>query len=270
VAKYYSQVEYLDFNETFAPVARPESIHILLAYVTYHCFKLYQMNVKSSFLNEPIKEEVYVEQPPGFEDEEYPNRVYKLYKALYGLKQAPRAWYECLRDFLIDNGFRIRKTDSTLFIRRVDKDLFICQIYVDDIIFSSTNKSFCEEFSKVMTDRFDSTNKSFCDEFSKIMTDKFEMSMMCELKLFIGFQIKQLEDGMFISQTKYTHDLLKKFGMNKVKPIKILMGTNGYLDLDMGGKSIDQKIYHSMVDSLIYLCASRHDIMLSVCMCARF
>jgi hypothetical protein len=102
------------------------------------------------------------------------------------------------------------------------------------------------------------------------MTDRFEMSMMGELKYFFGFQIKQLEGGTFISQTKYTHDLLKKFGMYKAKPIKTLMGTNGHLDLDMGSKSVDQKVYHSMIGSLLYLCASRPDIMLSVCMCVRF
>jgi hypothetical protein len=117
---------------------------------------------------------------------------------------------------------------------------------------------------------FGSTNKSFCDEFSKIMTDRFEMSMMEELKYFLGFQIKQLEDDTFISQTKYTHDLLKKFGMDKAKSIKNLMGTNGHLDLDMDDKSIDQKVYNFMIDSFLYLCASRLDIMLSVCMCARF
>jgi hypothetical protein len=107
VAKGYSQLEGLDFGETYALVAWLESIRILLAYATYHDFKLYQMDVKSAFLNGPIKEEVYVEQPPGFEDSEYPNYVYKLSKALYGLKQAPRAWYEYLRDFLITNGFNV-------------------------------------------------------------------------------------------------------------------------------------------------------------------
>jgi hypothetical protein len=131
------------------------------------------------------------------------------------------------------------------------KDLFVWEIYVDDIIFGSTNASFCEEFSKIMTDRF-------------------EMSMMGELKYFLGFQIKQLEDEAFISQTKYTHDLLKKFGMDKAKPIKTPMGTNGHLDLDMGGKLVDLKVYRSMIGSLFYLCESRPDIMLSVCMCARF
>jgi hypothetical protein len=244
VAKGYSQVEGLDVDETYAPVARLESIRILLAYATYHGFKLYQMDV-----NGPIKEEVYVEQPPGFEDNEYHNHVYKLSKVLCGLKQAPRASYECLRDFLITNGFKVGKADSTLFIKTIAKDLFICQIYVDDIIFGSTNKSSCEEFSR-------------------IMIHKFEMSMMGELKYFIGFQIKQLQEGTFISQTKYIQDILNKFGMKNGKPNKTPMGTNGHLDLDTGGTSIDKN--RSMIGSLLYLCASRSDIMLSVCMCARF
>jgi hypothetical protein len=129
--------------------------------------------------------------------------------------------------------------------------LFVCQIYVDDTIFGSTNKSTCEEFSR-------------------IMIQKIEMYMMEELKYFLGFQVKQLQDGTFISQTKYIQDILNKFGMKDAKPIKTPMGTNGHLDLDTGGKSIDQKVYRSMIGSLLYLCASRPDIMLSVCMCARF
>ena len=104
------------------------------------------MDVKSTFLNGPIKEEVYVEQPPGFEDDRYPNHVFKLSKALYGLKQAPRAWYECLRDFLITIAFKVGKADPTLFTKTCDGDLFVCQIYVDDIIFGSTNQKSCEEF----------------------------------------------------------------------------------------------------------------------------
>jgi hypothetical protein len=241
----------LDFEEIFAPVARLESILLLLAYATHHDFKLYQMDVKSVFLNGLIKEEVYVEQPPGFEDQEYPSHVYKLHKVLYVLKQTPRAWYECRWDFLTQNGFKIGKADSIFFTRKVDKNLLICQIYVDDIIFGSTNQS-------------------FCDEFSKIMTNRFEMSMMGELKFFLGFQIKQLEHGTFLSQIKYTQDILKKFDMDKTKTIKTLMGTNGHLDLNMGGKLVDQKVYRSIISSLLYLYASRPDIMLSVCMCARF
>jgi hypothetical protein len=202
-------------------------------------------------LNRPIKDEVYVEQPPSFEDEEYSNHIYKLHKALYVLKQALRAWYEYLRDFLIENSFRIGKADSTLFTRKMGKDLFVCQIYNDDIIFGSINVLFCEKFSKIMIDRF-------------------EVSMMGELKYFLSFQIKQLEDDTFISQTKYTFDLLKKYGMDKAKPIKILLGINGHLDLNMGGKSVDQNVYHFMIGSLFYLCASMPNIIISVCMCLRF
>jgi hypothetical protein len=132
----------------------------------------------------------------------------------------------------------IGKTDSTLFTKKMGKDLFVCQIYVDDIIFGSTNKS-------------------FYDEISKIMTDIFEMSMMEILTFFLRFQIKQSKEETFISQTKYTRDILKKFGMDKVKPIKTSLGTNSYLNLDLGGTSIDQKIYRSMIGSLLYLCASR-------------
>jgi hypothetical protein len=156
-----------------------------------------------------------VEQPPGFEDERYPDHVCKLSKALYGLKQAPRAWYECLRDFLIANAFKVGKADPTLFTKTCDGDLFVCQIYVDDIIFGSTNKKSCEEFSRVMT-------------------QKFEMSMMGELNYFLGFQVKQLKDGTFISQTKYTQDLLKRFGMKDAKPAKTPMGTDGHTDLNKG------------------------------------
>jgi hypothetical protein len=194
VAKGYAQVAGLDFEETFASVARLESIQILLAYAAHHSFRLFQMDVKIAFLNGPIKEEVYVELPPGFEDDRYPNHVYKLSKALYGLKQAPRAWYECLRDFLISNAFKVGKANPTLFTKTCNGDLFVCQIYVDGIIFGSTNQMSCEEYSRVMA-------------------QKFEISMMGELTYFLGFQVKQLKDGTFISQTKYTQDLLKRFGM---------------------------------------------------------
>jgi hypothetical protein len=230
VAKGYAQVTGLDFKETFAPVARLESICILLAYVAHHSFKLFQMDVKSAFLNGLIKEEVYVEQPPGFEDDMYPDHVYRLSKALYGLKQAPRAWYECLRDFLISNAFKVGKADPTLFAKTCNGDLFICQIYVDDIIVGSTNQKSCEEFSRVMM-------------------QKFEMSMMGELNYFLVFQLKQLKEGTFISQTKYTQDLLKRFGMKDAKTAKTPMGMEGHLDLKKGGKSIDQKAYWSMCNT---------------------
>jgi hypothetical protein len=144
--------------------------------------------------------------------------------SLRHFKQAPRAWYECLRDFLIANAFKVGKADPTLFTKTCDGDLFVCQIYVDDIIFGSTNQKSCEEFSRVMM-------------------QKFEMSMMGKLNYFLGFQVKQLKEGTFISQKKYTQDLLKRFGMKDAKPTKTPMGTDGHLDLNKGGKSFDQKAY---------------------------
>jgi hypothetical protein len=129
VAKGYSLVKGLDFKEFFALVGSLESIHILLTYVTQHDFKLYQMDVKSAFMNGSIKEEVYAEQPSSFKSEGYPNHIYKLYKTFDEFKQAPRALYECLRDFLIDNGFRIGKTDSTLFTRKMGNDLFVPNLF---------------------------------------------------------------------------------------------------------------------------------------------
>ena len=142
VGQGFTQIEDLDFGETYAPLARLESICILLAYAAHHDFKLYQMDVKSAFLNGPLSELVYVEQPPGFEDPKYPNHIYKLDKALYGVKQAPRAWYDCLKDLLLKQGFEIGKADATLFTLKVNNDIFVCQIYVDDIIFGSTNVAF--------------------------------------------------------------------------------------------------------------------------------
>ncbi|KAK1667120.1 hypothetical protein QYE76_055279 [Lolium multiflorum] len=224
VAQGFSQFEGIDFGETYAPVARLESIRILLAYASHHNFKLQQMDVKSAFLNGPLHEEVYVKQPPGFEDLNFPNHVYKLDKALYGLKQAPRAWYEHLKELLVDRGFDVGLIDPTLFTKRVNGELFVCQLYVDDIIFGSTNKA-------------------FNDEFSKLMTDRFEMSMMGEMKFFLGFEIKQLREGTFINQAKYLQDMLKRFKMTELKGVATPMVTKCHLALDPNGKEVDQKIY---------------------------
>ena len=251
VAKGYNQEEGIDYEETYAPVARLEAIRMLLAYASIMNFKLYQMDVKSAFLNGLIQEEVYVEQPPGFEISDKPNHVYKLQKALYGLKQAPRAWYERLSNFLLEKEFSRGKVDTTLFIKRRHNDILLVQIYVDDIIFGSTNDSLCKEFSLDMQ-------------------SEFEMSMMGELKYFLGLQIKQTQEGIFINQSKYCKELIKRFGMDSAKHMSTPMSTNCYLDKDESGQSIDIKQYRGMIGSLLYLSASRPDIMFSVCMCARF
>ena len=251
VAQGYTQVEGIDFDETFAPVARLEAIRILLAYANHHDITLYQMDVKSAFLNGKLEEEVYVAQPPGFEDPKNPDKVFRLNKALYGLKQAPRAWYDTLKEFLMKKGFKPGSLDPTLFTKSYDGELFVCQIYVDDIIFGCTDQR-------------------YSDEFAYMMSEEYQMSMMGELKFFLGLQIRQQRNGIFISQEKYLKDVLRKFGMQDCKGVKIPMPTNGHLCTDENGIDFDQKVYRSMIGSLLYLCASRPDIMLSVCMCARF
>ena len=251
VAQGYTQVEGLNFDETYASVARLEAIRILLAYACAHDIKLYQMDVKSAFLSSYISEEVYVELTPGFEDDKKPNDIYKLRKALYGLKQAPRVWYERLGDFLLSKGFKMGKVNTTLFTKKIGKDLFVLQIYIDDIIFGSTNQEFSEEFGNMMA-------------------NEFEMSMIGELSYFLCLQIKQLKTGTFVSQGKYIKDMLKKFGMDDAKSVSTLMATNGSLDSDASGNMVDQKLYRSMIGSLLYVNASRPDVMFSICMCARF
>nr|GEV71154.1 hypothetical protein [Tanacetum cinerariifolium] len=198
VAQGHTQEEGIDYEEVFAPVARIEAISLFLAYASFMGFMVYQMDVKSAFLYGTIKEEVYVFQPPGFEDPDYPDKVYKVVNALFGLHQAPRDWYETLANYLLENSFQRGKIDHTLFIKRQKGDILLVQIYVDDIIFGSTNKYLCKAFEK-------------------LMKDKFQMSLMGELTFFLGLQVKQKQDGIFISQDKYVAEILRKFGLTDGK-----------------------------------------------------
>ncbi|GJT76317.1 retrovirus-related pol polyprotein from transposon TNT 1-94 [Tanacetum coccineum] len=212
VAQGYIQEEGIYYDEVFAPVSRIEAIRLFLAYASFKDFVVYQMDVKSAFLYGKIEEEVYVCQPPGFEDPDFPDRVYKVEKAIYGLHQAPRAWYETLSTYLLDNGFQRGKIDKTLFIRR-DKG---------------------------------------------------------ELTFFLGLQVKQKEDGIFISQDKYVTKILKKFGFSDVKTTSTPMKTHKPLLKDADGEDVDEHLYRSMIGSLMYLTSSRPDIMFAACACARF
>nr|GEV31997.1 putative ribonuclease H-like domain-containing protein [Tanacetum cinerariifolium] len=251
VAQRHTQDEDIDYEEVFALVARIEAIRLFLAYASFLGFMVYQMDVKSAFLYETIVEEVYVCQPPGFEDPDYPDKVYKVVKELYGLHQAPRAWYETLANYLLENGFQRGKIDQTLFIKRQKCDILLVQIYVDDIIFGSTNKDLCKAFEK-------------------LMNDKFQMSSMRELKFFLGLQVKQKKDGIFISHDKYVAEILRRFGLTDGKSASTLIDTKKPLLKDPDGEDVDVHTYRSMIGSLMYLTSSRPDIMFVVCACARF
>nr|GEV94061.1 hypothetical protein [Tanacetum cinerariifolium] len=172
VVRGYRQEEGIDFEESFGPVARMEAIRIFLAYVAHKGFTVYQMEVKTAFLHGSLKEDVYVCQSEGFIDVDHLSHVYKLKKALYGLKQAPRAWYDKLSTFLLQNRFSKGIIDLTLFTRRFYDDILVVQVYVDDIIFGSTNPRYATIFSDLMKSRF-------------------EMSMMGEMTFFIGLQVNQ-------------------------------------------------------------------------------
>ncbi|GJZ76650.1 putative ribonuclease H-like domain-containing protein [Tanacetum coccineum] len=163
VAQGHRQEEGIDYEEVFALVARIEAIRLFPAYASFMGFLVYQMDVKSAFLYGTIEEEVYVTQPPGFKDPDHPDKVYKVVKALYGLHQAPRAWYETLANYLLSNGFNRGKIDQTLFIKKQKGDILLVQVYVDDIIFGSTNKELCTGFEKLMKDNQD----KYVDEILK-------------------------------------------------------------------------------------------------------
>nr|GEV87219.1 hypothetical protein [Tanacetum cinerariifolium] len=225
VTQGHTQEEGIDYKEVFAPVARIEAIRLFLAYASYMGFTVYQMDVKSAFLYGTNNEEVYVMQPPGFQDPEFPHRVYKVEKAVYGLHQAPKAW-------------------------KHKGEFLLVQVYVDDIIFGSSNLKLCREFEA-------------------LMHEKFQMSDMGELNFFLGLQVLQKKDGIFLSQDKYVGDILKKFGYTDIRSTKTLMDRENPWGKDGFGKYVELYLYRSMIGSLMYLTASRPDIMFVVCACAR-
>ncbi|GJX53719.1 retrovirus-related pol polyprotein from transposon TNT 1-94 [Tanacetum coccineum] len=247
VAKGYRQEESIDFEESFAPVARIEAIRIFIANAASKNMTIYQMDVKTAFLNGDLQEEVFVSQPEGFEDPDFPTHVYRLKKALYGLKQAPRAWYDTLSKFLMVNKFYKGAVDPTLFTRKSGKHILLVQIYVDDIIFASTDHN-------------------ACNIFSKEMSSKFQMSMMGQMTFFLGLQISQSPSGSFINQAKYASiESIKKYRMDLSDPVDTPMVDRLKLDEDLLGIPVDQTRFRGMVGSLMYLTANRPDLVFAVC-----
>nr|GEY88799.1 hypothetical protein [Tanacetum cinerariifolium] len=206
IAKGYAQKEGVDLEESFALVARLKAVRLFIAYVAHKSFTVYQMDVKTSFLYGPLKEELYVNQPDGFVDPYYPDKVYRLKKALYGLKQAPRAWYDELSNFLVSKRFSKDTIDPTLFISKHRKDILL---------------------------------------------------------------IHQSPRGIFINQAKYAQEIHIKHGMTSCDSVGTPMATK-HLDADLSGTLVDQTKYQSMVGALMYLIASRPDIVHATCYCARY
>ncbi|GJW43138.1 retrovirus-related pol polyprotein from transposon TNT 1-94 [Tanacetum coccineum] len=225
VAQGFRQEEGIDFEESFAPVARIEAIRIFVANVSHKNMTIYQMDVKTAFLNDELKEEDYVSKPKGFVDQDNLSHVYKLKKALYGLKQAPCAWYDMLSSFLISQNFSKGAVDPTLYTRQARNDLLL-------------------------------------------MTTKFKMSMMGQMSFFLGLQISQSPRGIFINQSKYALEIVKKYGLLSTDIVDTPMVEKNNLDEDLQGTPIDATLYHGMIRSLMYLTSSRPDLIYAVCLCA--
>ncbi|GKC56942.1 retrovirus-related pol polyprotein from transposon TNT 1-94 [Tanacetum coccineum] len=213
------------YLEVDLQVARLEAIRIFIAFTAHMNMVVYQMAVNIAFMNDILREEVYVSQPDGFVNPENPNHVYKLKKALYGLKQAPRAWYDLLSSFLLSQKFTKGTVDPALFVRREGKDILLVQIYADDIIFASTKP---------------------------------------------GLQISQSPRGIFLNQSKYSLESIKKYGIETCEPADTSMVEKSKADEDPQGKAVDPTRYRGMIDTLMYLTASRPDLVFVVCMCARY
>nr|GEW14222.1 uncharacterized mitochondrial protein AtMg00810-like [Tanacetum cinerariifolium] len=189
-------------------------------------------------------------QPLGFQDPKFLHRVHKVEKAMYGLHQAPRAWYDTFSKYLLDNGFQRGSIDQTLFVRKHKGEFLLVQVYVDDIIFGSPNPKLCREFEA-------------------LMHDKFQMSAMCELNFFLGLQVLQKKDDIFLLQDKYVGDILKKFRYKNIRAAKTPMDRENPWGKDGTGKDVELYLYRSMIRSLMYLIVSIPDIMFAVCACAR-
>ena len=198
VVKGYAQIYGVDFSETFAPVARLDTIRLLLAIAAQKGWRIYQLDVKSGFFNGFLQEEIYFEHPEGFVVEGQEDKVYLLKKALYGLKQAPRAWYSRIDDHLSDLGFQKSLSESTLYIKHVNSYIIIISLYVDDLLVTGSNVMLIQELKK---------------ERMKVL----EMTDLGEMDFFLGMKIKQIQDQIFICQKKYAKEILRKFRMDDCK-----------------------------------------------------
>ena len=252
VVKGYSQPYGVDYVEVFAPVARLDTIRVVISLAAQKSWMIYQLDVKSAFLHEEIDEEVFVDQPPGYEQKGQESKVYRLKKALYGLKQAPRAWYSRIETYFVQEGFEKCPYEHTLFIKTADggKLLIVC-LYVDDLIFTGNDEIMFEHFKKSMMVEFD-------------MTD------LGKMRYFLGIEVLQRMDGIFISQRKYAQEVLERFNMNQCNPVHNPIVPGFKLTRDENGVRIDGTFYKQIVGSLMYLTATRPDLMFVVSLISRY
>ena len=244
VAKGYAQTYGIDFEETLSPVEKMAIVRAIISLTASKHWKLHQMDVKNAFLNGDLEEEVYMEQPEGFVHPDFPHYVCKLRKALYGLKQAPRAWSNRFSSHLQNIGFEINKADHLLYVRRTG-GIVVIVVYVDDVIITGD----CEED---------------IDQVKGLLKAEFDMKDLGKLMYFLGIEVIQTADGIWLPQRKYVLDKLEKFGMTGCKPIATPIEQNAKLRLDVGEVLEDATLYRKVVGSLIYATFTRpnkcHDV----------
>ncbi|KAH9745481.1 hypothetical protein KPL70_004087 [Citrus sinensis] len=251
VAKGYSQKAGLDYDEVFAPVARLETIRLIISLAAQNKWKIFQMDVKSAFLNGFLEEEVYIEQPLGYVVKGHEDKVLRLKKALYGLKQAPRAWNSRIDKYFQEKGFTKCPYEHALYVKEKYGDILIVCLYLDDLIFTGSNPSLFEEFKRVMI-------------------KEFEMTDIGLMAYYLGIEVKQKEEGIFISQESYAEEILKKFKMNDCKPISTPVECGVKLSKHDEGEDIDPTFFKSLVGSLRYLTCTRPDILYAVGLVSRY
>ncbi|KAJ4716700.1 Retrovirus-related Pol polyprotein from transposon TNT 1-94 [Melia azedarach] len=251
VAKGYSQRAGIDYDEVFAPVARLETVRLIISLAAQNKWKIHQMDVKSAFLNGVLEEVVYIQQPTGFEVKGQEDKVLKLRKALYGLKQAPRAWNSRIDKYFQKNGFTKCPYEHALYIKIKDEDILIVCLYVDDLIFTGSNPS-------------------LFDDFKNTMTKEFEMTDIGLMAYYLSIEVKQEEDGIFISQQRYTKEILKKFKMKNCKPISTPIECGVKLSKHEEGEKVDSTFFKSLVGCLRYLTCTRPDILYATRLVSRY
>lgn len=252
VAKGYSQKHGIDYTEVYAPVARMDTIRTIINLAAREGWIINQLDVKSAFLHGILEEDVYVQQPTGYEVTGEEEKVCKLHKALYGLKQAPRAWYSRIEDYFTKEGFEKSQNEETLFLKSNKQgNMLFVSIYIDDLIYTGNDMSMMKNF-KVS------------------MQKEFEMSDLGKMRYFLGFEVMQTPHGIHISQAKYAAEILKRFEMEECNSVRNLLVPGSKLNMDEDGERVDETLYKQIVGSLMYITNTRPDLQFSVSLLSRF
>lgn len=252
VAKGYAQRFGVDYNEVYAPVARWDTIRIIIATAAYQNWNIYQLDVKSAFLHGELQENVYVDQPQGFEKRGSEEKVYRLKKTLYGLKQAPRAWFSKIESYIIREGFKKNDSEHTLFVKtEKEGQILIVSLYVDDLIFTGN----CEKL---------------INGFKESMKRNFDMTDLGKMRYFLGVEILQRDEGIYICQRKFAKEVLERFEMSLCNGVNNPIVPGVKLSKKGGGATLDTTLYKEMIGSLMYLTVTRPDLTFVVDLASRY